>query len=54
MGELKSIRDRALQSRDAIELLSNKWRVTVLHLLSDGPHRANEIQRAMEGVSLRF
>jgi DNA-binding HxlR family transcriptional regulator len=40
-----------LQSRDAIELLSNKWRITVLHVLGPGPLRANELQRAIAGVS---
>jgi DNA-binding HxlR family transcriptional regulator len=44
---------RALQSRDAIELLSNKWRVTILHVLSFGPLRANELQRAMQPISAK-
>jgi len=44
---------RALQSRDAIELLSNKWRVTVLHVLSFGSLRANELQRAITPVSAK-
>ena len=39
MGRLITIRDRALQSKDAIDLLSNKWRIT------------NEIQGAMPEVS---
>jgi DNA-binding HxlR family transcriptional regulator len=46
-----SIRSRALQSRDAIELLSSKWRITILHLLTPGPVRANELQRAIDGLS---
>jgi DNA-binding HxlR family transcriptional regulator len=51
MGKLQSVRARALQSRDVIELLSSKWRVTILHLLTSEPLRANELQRAIEGVS---
>lgn len=51
MGKVQSIRIRALQSRDAIELLSNKWRVVVLHVLTPGTLRANEIQRALDEVS---
>jgi DNA-binding HxlR family transcriptional regulator len=46
-----SIGSRALQSRDAIELLSSKWRITILHLLTPGPVRANELQRAIDGLS---
>ena len=46
-----SIRTLALQSRDAIELLSNKWRVTLLHLLTPGPLRTSDLQRAVEQVS---
>jgi DNA-binding HxlR family transcriptional regulator len=48
---VSTLRKRALQSRDAIELLSSKWRVTVLHLLGLGPLRANALQRAMNTVS---
>jgi DNA-binding HxlR family transcriptional regulator len=51
MTRSKLLRDRALQSRDAIELLSNKWRVTVLHVLGPGPLRASEVQRAIQGIS---
>ncbi len=45
------VRERTLESRDAIELLSNKWRIAVLHLLSPGPLRTSELQRALEQVS---
>ncbi len=51
MPKIISVRDRALESRDAIELLSNKWRIPVLHVLSPGPLRAAELQRGLERVS---
>ena len=51
MVRIINIRDRALQSRDAIDLLSNKWRITVIHILRDGPLRTNEIQGAISEVS---
>jgi len=51
MATVISIRDKALQSRDAIELLSNKWRITVIHILRDEPLRTNAIQAAMSEVS---
>ena len=53
MARLLSIRARALQSREAIELLSNKWRVTILHLLYGGPVRSNDLQRAIPGLSAK-
>ena len=51
MSKALSISARALQSRDAIELLSSKWRIVVLHLLTHGPLRSNQLQRAVEEVS---
>ena len=51
MARLPSISARALQSRDAIELLSSKWRVTILHLLTPSSLRANKLQRAIRKVS---
>ena len=46
-----NIRDRALESRDAIELLSDKWRIAILHVLTPGPQRTSGLQRAIEEVS---
>lgn len=51
MAKIISIRDRALQSRDAIELLSDKWRIPILHVLTPGPLRTGELQKAIEEVS---
>lgn len=51
MPKSSSLRVRALQSRDAIELLSNKWRVTVLHLLTLTAVRPSDLLRAMPDVS---
>jgi DNA-binding HxlR family transcriptional regulator len=44
-------RQHALRSRDAIDLLSNKWRITVLSVLRNGPLRTGDIQRALREVS---
>lgn len=51
MTRVVTIRDRALQSRDAIELLSNKWRITIIHILRDGALRTSEIQAAISEIS---
>jgi DNA-binding HxlR family transcriptional regulator len=51
MAELKNLRFRALQSRDAIELITDKWRIPILHLLSPAPLRSGELQKAIAEVS---
>lgn len=51
MAKAPSTRARALESRDAIELLSSKWRITIFHLLTPGALRASELQRAVQEVS---
>jgi DNA-binding HxlR family transcriptional regulator len=48
MAKTMSIRELALESRDAIELLSNKWRIAILHVLRDGARRTGELQRALD------
>jgi len=49
--EKKDLSHRALQSRDAVELLSSKWRIAVLHILEVGPLRSNTLQRALKSIS---
>ena len=51
MAELKNLKLRALQSRDAIELIADKWRIPILHVLSPGPLRSGQLQKAMADVS---
>src|ERR1700684_3538066 len=51
MSDAMGVRERALQSNDAIELLANKWRITILHILREGPLRTREIQSAIPEIS---
>jgi DNA-binding HxlR family transcriptional regulator len=51
MSDAMRFRERALQSKDAIDLLANKWRITILHILREGPLRTGEIQTAIPEVS---
>ncbi len=51
MAKVSSLRTRALESRDAVELLSDKWRIPVLHVLTLGPLRYGQLQRSITGVS---
>ena len=53
MVKIQSIRERALQSRDAIELLRDKWRIPILHVLTPGRLRANQLQGALPRVSAK-
>ena len=48
-----AIHTDGLQSRDAIELLSDKWRIAILHLLTQGPQRTRQLQGALEEVSAK-
>ncbi len=53
MARGPGLRSLALQSRDAIELLADKWRIVVLHLLRNGVLRTHELQEAIEGISAK-
>lgn len=49
--ERKDAAIRALQSRDAVELLTSKWRISILHILDAGSVRSAAVQRALKNVS---
>jgi len=51
MARVLTFRDRALESRDAVELISQKWRITILHLLRSEPLRTSELQAAITEIS---
>lgn len=51
MPEKLVLRYTALQSRDAVELLADKWRIAVIHLLRNGALRTHQLQEALEYVS---
>src|SRR3974390_2147804 len=51
MGRILNMRDRALQSQDAIELLASKWRIPILHLLRGGTLRTGDLQAAITEIS---
>ncbi len=51
MAKILDMHLRALQSRDAIELLSDKWRIPILHVLSPTSLRSSELQKAIPEIS---
>lgn len=46
-----SLRSTALQSRDVVELLADKWRIPILHVLEKRVLRTHQLQSAMQQVS---
>ena len=53
MKNKSALQLRALESRDAIELLSSKWRIAIIHLLRQGPLRPGQMQDAIPDVSAK-
>jgi DNA-binding HxlR family transcriptional regulator len=51
MAQIINFREDALQSLDVIDLVSNKWRITILHLLRNGPLRTRALQAAIPEIS---
>ena len=49
-----ALRNQALESRDAIELLSDKWRIAIIHILRHGPRRTSALQGAIPEVSSKM
>lgn len=51
MAKVTTIRRRALESREVIELLADKWRIPILHILAPASLRTGVLQRALSEVS---
>jgi len=49
-----NILDDRCSSRQAIELIANKWTILVLYALAGGTRRYNELQRLISGVSQKM
>ena len=46
-----TLQERTSQLRLAVEIISDKWRIAVLHQLSGGPRRTSQLQKALEEVA---
>lgn len=51
VSQPSQLRVTALQSRDVVELLADKWRIPILHVLEKRALRTHELQGAMQQVS---
>jgi len=51
ISHISQLRAETLQSRDVVELLADKWRIPILHVLEKRLLRTHELQSAMPQVS---
>ena len=51
ISQISQLRAETLQSRDVVELLADKWRIPILHVLKKRVLRTHELQSAMRQVS---
>jgi DNA-binding HxlR family transcriptional regulator len=51
MARVLTFRDRAFESRAAVELIAQKWRIAILDLLRSEPLRTSELQAAITEIS---
>lgn len=51
LGQGATCRMQGLALRDAIDLLSGKWKVCILQILSNGSRRFTELQERVEGIT---
>lgn len=45
---------RECPTRELLNRIGDRWTVLIIGTLSDGPHRFNEIARAVEGISQKM
>lgn len=46
--------DQHCESRQALELISDKWTALVVYALVDGPRRHGELRRTIDGISQKM
>lgn len=54
MARIPKLKVQSLGSRDAVELLSQKWRITVLHLLTSGSLRNRQLRQRRSKYRLKY
>ena len=45
---------KSCPSRQVIEILADKWKLLIIHMLSDGTHRNGELMKGIEGISQKM
>ncbi len=46
--------DQNCESRQALELISDKWTTLIVYALIDGPRRHGELRRTVDGISQKM
>ena len=46
--------DQNCESRQALELISDKWTALIVYALVDGPRRHGELRRTVDGISQKM
>jgi DNA-binding HxlR family transcriptional regulator len=49
----KACNQNLMAVRDAWDALNSKWKLPIIVVLSEGPMRYNELQRALDGITPR-
>jgi DNA-binding HxlR family transcriptional regulator len=49
-----NVLDKSCESRQALELISDKWTALVVYALVDGPRRHGELRRTIDGISQKM
>lgn len=53
-GDTVHRRSECLRVSEILARVGDKWSIQVVSTLGDGPHRFNELKRAIEGISQRM
>ena len=49
-----NVLDQNCESRQALELISDKWTALIVYALIDGPRRHGELRRTVDGISQKM
>jgi DNA-binding HxlR family transcriptional regulator len=49
-----NVLDQNCESRQALELISDKWTALIVYALVDGPRRHGELRRTVDGISQKM
>lgn len=49
-----NVLDQKCESRQALDLISDKWTALIVYALVDGPRRHGELRRTVDGISQKM
>jgi DNA-binding HxlR family transcriptional regulator len=51
---IPNVLDKNCESRQALELISDKWTALIVYALAEGPRRHGELRRTIDGISQKM